>query len=127
IGIGALLEDGLGDTIRVSLTEDPVNEVYFGFELVKKYNDKLWVHADTLSDFAKSFVSPAAEEPPFTPFEFNRRPSQKIVVGNLEVGGDSVPRVELEVKEPLSNIETVRDEIIFSAKPFLRDGAKSEF
>lgn len=127
IGIGALLEDGLGDTIRVSLTEDPVHEVYFGFELVKKYNDKLWVHANTLSDFAKSFISPEAEEPPFTPFEFNRRESQKILVGNLEVGGDAVPRVELEVKESLSNVEKVRDEIIFSAKPFLRDGAKSEF
>ncbi len=39
MGIGALLEDGLGDTIRVSLTEDPVNEVPVGFDIVKKYND----------------------------------------------------------------------------------------
>ncbi|MGQ9806569.1 MAG: (E)-4-hydroxy-3-methylbut-2-enyl-diphosphate synthase [Chlorobiales bacterium] len=127
VGIGALLEDGLGDTIRVSLTEDPVNEVHFGFELVKKYNDKLWIKAENVSAFVKQFAQPKAEEPPFTPFEFNRRPSQKIVVGNLEVGGDAVPRVEMEVKEPLSNVEKVRDEIIFSAKPFLLEGAKSEF
>jgi (E)-4-hydroxy-3-methylbut-2-enyl-diphosphate synthase len=126
IGIGTLLEDGLGDTIRVSLTEDPVNEVHFGFELVKKYNDKLWITADTISTFAKQFVTPKPEEPPFTPFEFNRRVSQKIVVGNLEMGGDAVPRVELEVKEALANVEKVRDEIIFSAKPFLAEGAKSE-
>lgn len=127
IGVGALLEDGLGDTIRVSLTEDPVNEVHFGFELVKKYNDKLWIRADNVSEFAKRFVPIKEEAPPFSPYEFNRRESQKIVVGNLEVGGDAVPRVELEVREPLSNIEKVRDEIIFSAKPFLAEGAKSEF
>ena len=126
IGIGTLLEDGLGDTIRVSLTEDPVNEVHFGFELVKKYNDQLWITADTIGNFAKQFVTPKPEEPPFTPFEFNRRVSQKIVVGNLEMGGDAVPRVELEVKEALANVEKVRDEIIFSAKPFLAEGAKSE-
>jgi (E)-4-hydroxy-3-methylbut-2-enyl-diphosphate synthase len=127
IGIGTLLEDGLGDTIRVSLTEDPVNEVHFGFELVKKYNDQLWITAETIGNFAKQFVTPKPEEPPFNPFEFNRRASQKIVVGNLEMGGDAVPRVELEVKESLANVEKVRDEIIFSAKPFLAEGAKSEF
>lgn len=38
IGIGALLEDGIGDTIRVSLTEDSVHEVPVAYELVKKYN-----------------------------------------------------------------------------------------
>ena len=38
IGIGALLEDGLGDTIRVSLTEDPVYEVPVAYGLVRKYN-----------------------------------------------------------------------------------------
>jgi len=127
IGIGALLEDGLGDTIRVSLTEDPVNEVHFGFELVKKYNDQLWITAETIGNFAKQFVTPKPEEPPFNPFEFSRRVSQKIAVGNLEVGGDAMPRVELEVKESLANVEKVRDEIIFSAKPFLAEGAKSEF
>lgn len=127
VGIGALLEDGLGDTIRVSLTEDPVHEVHFGFELVKKYNDKLWIRSENVGAFAKQFVQQKQEEPPFTPFEFNRRASQKIVVGNLEVGGDAVPRVELEVKELLANVEKVRDEIIFLAKPFLLEGAKSEF
>jgi (E)-4-hydroxy-3-methylbut-2-enyl-diphosphate synthase len=43
------------------------------------------------------------------------------------MGGDAVPRVELEVKESLAHVEKVRDEIIFSAKPFLAEGAKSEF
>ncbi|MEE9163167.1 MAG: flavodoxin-dependent (E)-4-hydroxy-3-methylbut-2-enyl-diphosphate synthase, partial [Candidatus Neomarinimicrobiota bacterium] len=35
VGIGALLADGIGDTIRVSLTADPVKEVKVGFELLK--------------------------------------------------------------------------------------------
>ena len=35
IGIGALLSEGIGDTIRVSLTENPVEEVYAGFEILK--------------------------------------------------------------------------------------------
>ena len=34
-GIGTLLAEGIGDTIRVSLTGDPVQEVYVGFELLK--------------------------------------------------------------------------------------------
>lgn len=38
IGIGVLLNDGIGDTIRVSLTEDPVEEVYAGWEILKALN-----------------------------------------------------------------------------------------
>ncbi|MFQ6116239.1 MAG: flavodoxin-dependent (E)-4-hydroxy-3-methylbut-2-enyl-diphosphate synthase, partial [bacterium] len=38
VGIGSLLEDGIGDTIRVSLTEDPVAEVPVAYQLVEKYN-----------------------------------------------------------------------------------------
>lgn len=35
VGIGMLLADGIGDTIRVSLTRDPVEEVRVGFEILK--------------------------------------------------------------------------------------------
>ena len=35
IGLGALLYDGIGDTIRVSLSDDPTEEVYTGFEILK--------------------------------------------------------------------------------------------
>lgn len=35
VGIGALLAAGIGDTIRVSLTENPVEEIYAGFEILK--------------------------------------------------------------------------------------------
>ena len=35
VGIGALLAEGIGDTIRVSLTENPVEEVYTGYDILK--------------------------------------------------------------------------------------------
>lgn len=38
IGIGSLLLDGIGDTIRVSLTEDPVEEIYAAWEILKATN-----------------------------------------------------------------------------------------
>ena len=38
IGIGSLLAKGIGDTIRVSLTADPVKEVYAGFDILKALN-----------------------------------------------------------------------------------------
>lgn len=40
IGIGALLADGIGDTIRVSLTGDPVNEVYAALDILKALNKR---------------------------------------------------------------------------------------
>jgi len=38
VGIGALLAQGIGDTIRVSLTEDPIEEVYAGYAILKSLN-----------------------------------------------------------------------------------------
>lgn len=40
LGIGALLTDGIGDTIRVSLSENPVNEVIFAKKIVSKFSNK---------------------------------------------------------------------------------------
>src|SRR6187551_3045316 len=45
VGIGTLLEEGIGDTIRVSLTEDPVAEVPVAFALARPYNSKRQVPA----------------------------------------------------------------------------------
>ena len=38
VGIGTLLSEGIGDTIRVSLTENPVEEVYAGYKILKSLN-----------------------------------------------------------------------------------------
>jgi 4-hydroxy-3-methylbut-2-en-1-yl diphosphate synthase IspG/GcpE len=64
IGIGTLLEDGIGDTIRVSLTEDPEFEIPVCRDLVKRYP------ANRLK--GESLI-PAIDQLPYSPFEYQRR------------------------------------------------------
>ena len=82
IGIGTLLEDGIGDTIRVSLTEDPELEIPVCKDIVKRYGDNSTASADgqlkTVND--KLFYSP---------FEYKRR--ETIEVSNM--GKKQVPVV----------------------------------
>lgn len=79
VGIGTLLEDGLGDTIRVSLTEEPEAEVPVAFELAKRYDDR--VHHNSITPI---------EQYPITPFEYNRRATRAVST----IGGTHpVPRV----------------------------------
>lgn len=79
VGIGTLLEDGLGDTIRVSLTEEPEAEVPVAFALARRYDAR-----------SNHDAIPAVDHYPITPFEYNRRKSRNVV----NIGGDhNVPRV----------------------------------
>lgn len=78
IGIGTLLEDGIGDTIRVSLTEDPEFEIPVCKDLVKRYESRTAVDG-----------IPPIEKAPFSPFEYRRRASR--VVSNI--GDHHVPVV----------------------------------
>jgi (E)-4-hydroxy-3-methylbut-2-enyl-diphosphate synthase len=50
IGIGSLLEDGLGDTIRVSLTESPLKEIPVALQLANHYNQKLATKSSLVLD-----------------------------------------------------------------------------
>ena len=52
IGIGALLEDGIGDTIRVSLTEDPVKEVPVARALARALRRALAAGSEPAADVA---------------------------------------------------------------------------
>jgi (E)-4-hydroxy-3-methylbut-2-enyl-diphosphate synthase len=54
IGIGALLEDGIGDTIRVSLTEDPEFEIPVCKNIVKRYSG---VKSNNIPAIKNSFLS----------------------------------------------------------------------
>ena len=92
IGIGTLLEDGIGDTIRVSLTEDPELEIPVCRDIVKRYSENR-LH-DTVSK-----VIPVIEKLPFSPFEYKRRES--FAVSNL--GAKQVPVVIAD----LSKIEKI--------------------
>ncbi len=107
MGTGALLEEGLGDTIRVSLTEDPVNEVPVGFALVKKYNDFLKVKGEkghqSVSRLIESRAEkPSFEPPPFDPVSYRRRKSGVIGTGFSDIGGESLPVVETTARESVA-------------------------
>ena len=88
VGIGTLLEDGLGDTVRVSLTEEPEFEAPVAYKLVNRYKDRV-VHAEIEE----------IEENPIDPFAYHRR--ETFEVGNI--GQTNVPRVIAD----LSQIESL--------------------
>ena len=82
IGIGALLEDGIGDTIRVSLTEDPEFEIPVCKDLVKRYTGR-----ETGDGRGESAT--VIEKLPYSPFEYRRR--ETFAINNI--GGKHVPVV----------------------------------
>jgi (E)-4-hydroxy-3-methylbut-2-enyl-diphosphate synthase len=93
MGIGTLLEDGLGDTVRVSLTEDPEFEAPVAKSLIDRYLDR------NIS-LNKISYNEITELKTTNPFSYSRR--ETIEVGNF--GGLNVPRViadcsEIEVAE----------------------------
>jgi (E)-4-hydroxy-3-methylbut-2-enyl-diphosphate synthase len=91
IGIGALLADGIGDTVRVSLTEDSIHEIPVAKALVAKYNRLDQRTKSTNNTFPKGFKLS------FDPFQYNRRPSQTIEVNgidkSIQTGGEELIRV----------------------------------
>jgi len=82
IGIGSLLRDGLGDTIRVSLTEDSVHEVPVARGLVE-FAESLQKGTDPKGDYALSF----------DPFVYAKRNSLLVDVGGVKAGAGEPARV----------------------------------
>ena len=82
IGIGSLLNDGIGDTVRVSLTEDSVHEVPVARALVGLYGVQGGEAADT-------------QEVPFSfdPFSYKRRAAAHTLIQDVALGLGEVPRV----------------------------------
>ncbi len=91
IGIGTLLEDGIGDTIRVSLTEDPELEIPVCKDLVKRYTNLPDQNIDQV---------PVIAQLPYSPFEYKR--NNTIAVKNI--GGKQVPVVVADLSH-LTNIK----------------------
>ena len=77
IGIGSLLADGIGDTIRVSLTEDSEHEIPVARALV-----------DAIQRTSMIF-----SKWPFDPFSYSRRASQRIEVNGIPLGSSELVRV----------------------------------
>jgi len=89
VGIGTLLEDGLGDTIRVSLTEEPEAEVPVAQELANRYLNR-----------KSSYSIPEINNYPIDPFSYTRRHTQEV----QNFGGHQVPRViaDFSTKEKIT-------------------------
>jgi (E)-4-hydroxy-3-methylbut-2-enyl-diphosphate synthase len=87
-GIGALLEDGIGDTIRVSLTEDPEFEIPVAKALVAKYKNREELQKPIpLIDSAT--VDGKTNSLPYAPYDYHRRPTNTVV----NIGSNKVPVV----------------------------------
>ena len=95
IGIGSLLYDGLGDTIRVSLTEDSVYEIPVAQALAKKAMS-LW--KPTINLTASPFARFAATADAIDPFTYTRRQSTPVDLSpTIKVGPAQPPRVLVRI------------------------------
>ena len=83
IGIGSLLNDGIGDTVRVSLTEEAVCEVPVAKNLVSICKPKSEQEIGDLND----------ENVSFDPFNYNRRFTKKISIQGVSLGEKETVRV----------------------------------
>ncbi|MGE3270939.1 MAG: (E)-4-hydroxy-3-methylbut-2-enyl-diphosphate synthase, partial [Chloroflexota bacterium] len=94
VGIGSLLDDGLGDTIRVSLTEDPEAEIPVATRLAAPYQDaaeRRYIHA----------ASPPERRDPYV---FARRLAAESMSGAWSLGGREIVRVIQAIQPPLPSI-----------------------
>ncbi|HKG06494.1 MAG TPA: (E)-4-hydroxy-3-methylbut-2-enyl-diphosphate synthase [Pedobacter sp.] len=92
VGIGTLLEDGLGDTIRVSLTEDPEFEAPVAKALALRYEKRaIDLYGKPL--FIGSALHFGSERLPYNPFEYQRRSTVPV----QHIGGHHHPVVMLDV------------------------------
>jgi (E)-4-hydroxy-3-methylbut-2-enyl-diphosphate synthase len=82
IGIGTLLEDGIGDTIRVSLTEKPENEIPVAKAIADRYSNR--INHEAIKELDSATVNS---------FEYKRRKSTTL----HNIGGDNPPRIIIDL------------------------------
>src|SRR4051794_29387412 len=83
IGIGSLLADGIGDTVRVSLTEDSVHEIPVAQALVRPYNERKAEPPQVSESIQLSY----------DPFSYVRRATKPLTIDNVSLGGEETVRV----------------------------------
>jgi (E)-4-hydroxy-3-methylbut-2-enyl-diphosphate synthase len=103
VGIGTLLEDGLGDTIRVSLTEDPEFEAPVAKALALRYEQRALALGTIASPEVESIK---VLDLPYDPYAYSRR--QTVAVGHI--GGHHHPVVMLDV-----SLENLKDPYFLGA------------
>ena len=118
IGIGSLLHDGIGDTIRVSLTEDSVHEIPVARALVEAVGKAgISTDSDPASGGAGAYYGGFA--PSFDPFSYERRASETIERGDVKMGGEELVRVLIreatfeKIAHKLARLGDYQPEIIY--------------
>jgi (E)-4-hydroxy-3-methylbut-2-enyl-diphosphate synthase len=102
IGIGALLEEGIGDTVRVSLTEDPVAEIPVARALVAPYNAAGGTPAPAAGPSAPAVAAGT---------RYERRRAVPLGVGPHVLGGEHTVAVEVPLRASLDDRDEVRREL----------------
>jgi len=99
LGIGTLLLDGMGDTVRVSLTEEPEHEMPVADFLIKHFVEQ-----------AKSLqaTEPKADSGlilPFDPYSFQRRETD----AHVNLGGKQVPRIVADLSGRATEAKSLKE------------------
>jgi len=111
VGIGALLYDGLGDTVRVSLTEDPWHEIPVCQELVKRAHQH-WEQAALLPDKGR-------QEGFVDYYHYERRDIAHVNFGpKAPLGPLEPPRVISPAGRPLEDYAAIATDVITVNKKF---------
>src|SRR5713101_1404637 len=102
IGIGSLLADGIGDTIRVSLTEDSIHEIPVARALVANIQKTSNAQPASAGDGLRRGERPTSNsesfreqgiELSFDPFSYQRRTTETIERDGVRLGGEELIRV----------------------------------
>ena len=93
VGIGTLLEDGLGDTVRVSLTEEPEAEAPVAIALVNRYVERSR-KSEVGSQKSDEDVQPITYNVQHNPYEYKKRQTYE---ADAFIGGHMVPRVVVDL------------------------------
>lgn len=121
VGIGTLLEDGLGDTVRVSLTEEPEAEAPVAIELVKRYalREKAKGERQKAEAIDDKNLSPLTFElspSKHNPYEYKKRETYE---ANAFIGGHLVPRVVVDLSKKNLKDPAVLNEAGYLYSPIL--------
>ncbi|WDF56494.1 (E)-4-hydroxy-3-methylbut-2-enyl-diphosphate synthase [Mucilaginibacter sp. KACC 22063] len=113
VGIGTLLEDGLGDTVRVSLTEEPEAEAPVAIALVNRYSLRAIQNQESgIRNQDINLATDNTSQPTdYNPYEYKKRETYE---ANAFIGGHMVPRVVVDLSK-----ENLKDPAILAAAGYL--------
>ena len=110
VGIGTLLEDGLGDTIRVSLTEEPEKEAPVALALIKRYQQR--------KQYLQSNSTPEIVNIPGDTFTIPYEADEV----NAFIGGALVPRVVVDLSR-----ENLKDPFVLGSVGYRYDALNDKY